>query len=483
MHAHRLPPDVADAISRSPFSALGLSEALVRAVLDEKYETPSPVQFAVIPPALQGHDVLACAQTGTGKTAGFVLPMLAHLSEKPGNKIRGLVLTPTRELAAQIDERIEAYGKYVRVRHAVIYGGVSQHKNEVALRRMPDLLVATPGRLLDLIHQRIVDLSGITHFVLDEADRMLDMGFIHDVKKVVARLPVARQTLFFSATMAPAVETLARGMLRTPVTRVDIKPEITTAEGVEQAVIFVEKTEKRYALESLLKDEKVTRALVFTRTKHGADRLVKQLDAGGFPAVAIHGNKAQNARERALLGFRTGQTRILVATDLAARGIDVDDISLVVNFDLPNVPESYVHRIGRTGRAGAIGRAVSFCDREERPLLADIEKLIKKRLPVIGDAPRPAQPHAQPHAPRAQAPHAHQGHRGHAPNASRSHAPRAHQGGSQHRAPQNGASQNGAPQNGAPQGGNTAGAETAATPRPAEDARRRPRHFGPRGRR
>ncbi len=475
MHAHRLPPDVAEAISRSPFSALGLSEALVRAVLDEKYETPSPVQFAVIPPALQGHDVLACAQTGTGKTAGFVLPMLAHLSEKPGNKIRGLVLTPTRELAAQIDERIEAYGKYVRVRHAVIYGGVSQNKNEVALRRMPDLLVATPGRLLDLIHQRIVDLSGITHFVLDEADRMLDMGFIHDVKKVVARLPVTRQTLFFSATMAPAVETLARGMLRTPVTRVDIKPEVTTAEGVEQAVIFVEKTEKRYALESLLKDEKVTRALVFTRTKHGADRLVKQLDAGGFPAVAIHGNKAQNARERALLGFRTGQTRILVATDLAARGIDVDDISLVVNFDLPNVPESYVHRIGRTGRAGAIGRAVSFCDREERPLLADIEKLIKKRLPVIGDAPRPAQPHAQQHAPRPQTQHAP---RGHAPNGSRAHAPRTH-----HSAPQNGAPQNGAPQNGAPQGSNTASAETAGAPRPAGEGRRRPRHFGPRGRR
>ncbi len=377
--------EIAQAIADSPFTALGLEANLVRAVLEEGYTIPSPVQTEVIPSALKGRDVLAGAQTGTGKTAAFVLPMLAHLSKGDAGQKRGgvraLVLTPTRELAAQIAERVSVYGRYVGVKHAVIYGGVSQHRQEVALRTSPELLVATPGRLLDLIDQRFVDLRGITHFVLDEADRMLDMGFVRDVRRVVAMLPKERQTLFFSATIAPAIETLARTMLIDPA-RVSITPKVTTAEGVEQSVMFVSKPEKRAALEYVLRDPTVERALVFTRTKHGANRLSEQLERSGIGSAAIHGNKSQGARERALEAFRRGTTRVLVATDVAARGIDIDGVSLVVNYDLPNVAESYVHRIGRTGRAGATGRAISFCDGEERGLLTDIERLIRKRLPV-----------------------------------------------------------------------------------------------------
>jgi ATP-dependent RNA helicase RhlE len=387
-------PEIEQAIAASPFTALGLAAPLVRSVLEEEYAQPSPVQVEVIPRALEGRDVLAGAQTGTGKTAAFVLPILQRLSETPATSqcIRALILTPTRELAAQIADRVAAYGRHLRIRHTVVYGGVSQHRQEIALRGNPDVVVATPGRLLDLMQQRLVRLDGVTHFVLDEADRMLDMGFVHDVRRIVATLPAARQTLFFSATIAGPIETLARTMLANPA-RVSIEPTVTTAERVDQSVVFVDKADKRAMLERLLREPgesgDVGRTLVFTRTKHGANRLSEQLDRAGIGSAAIHGNKTQGARERALEAFRRGTTRVLVATDVAARGIDVEGISLVVNFDLPNVAESYVHRIGRTGRAGASGRAISFCDREERSLLVDIERLIRRRLPVTGGDPRP----------------------------------------------------------------------------------------------
>jgi len=373
--------EIAQAVAASPFTALGVSIPLVRAVLDEQYSQPSPVQTEVLPHAIQGRDVLAAAQTGTGKTAAFVLPILQHLSEAQLPHVRGLILTPTRELASQIAERAETYGRYLDVRHAVIYGGVNQRRQEIALQANPDLLVATPGRLLDLLHQKLVHLDHVTHFVLDEADRMLDMGFVHDVKRIVALLPKKRQTLFFSATILPAVETLSRTLLTDPV-RVSITPTVTTAETVEQSVIFVAQAQKRTLLENVLRDASIARALVFTRTKHGANRLSEQLDRAGIGSAAIHGNKTQGARERALEGFRRGATRVLVATDVAARGIDIDGVSLVVNYDMPNVAESYVHRIGRTGRAGASGRAISFCDSTERSLLVDIERFIRRRLAV-----------------------------------------------------------------------------------------------------
>jgi ATP-dependent RNA helicase RhlE len=379
----RLAPATADelaVVAASPFSALGLSVDLVRALLAEGYTQPTPIQEAVVRPALEGRDLLACAQTGTGKTAAFVLPLLQkHAALPKTGKVRVLVLTPTRELAAQIGERIEAYGRNLGLRHVVIYGGVSQLRQEVALAEQPDILVATPGRLLDLVAQGKLTLSGVNDYVLDEADRMLDMGFVHDVRRVNSLLPKERRTLFFSATFPGAIEDLARTMLRDPF-RVSIAPKVTTAEGVDQQVVFVHRDDKRVLLERLLGASDVSRAIVFTRTKHGANRLSEQLDKAGIGAMAIHGNKSQGARERALEGFRAGTTRVLVATDLAARGIDVDGVSHVINFDLPNVPESYVHRIGRTGRAGATGRAISFCDGEERPLLADIEKLIKRRI-------------------------------------------------------------------------------------------------------
>jgi ATP-dependent RNA helicase RhlE len=404
------------AVAASPFTALGLSTPLVRAVIEEEYIQPSPVQIEVIPRAIEGRDVLAGAQTGTGKTAAFVLPILEKLASGSASSpcIRALILTPTRELAAQIADRVGAYGRHLRLRHAVIYGGVSQYRQEVALRNGPDLVVATPGRLLDLMQQRLVRLDGVTHFVLDEADRMLDMGFVHDVRRIVATLPAARQTLFFSATISGPIETLARTMLVNPV-RVSIASAVTTAETVDQSVVFVDKADKRALLERVLMEARtegeIARTLVFTRTKHGANRLSEQLDRAGIGSAAIHGNKTQGARERALEGFRRGTTPVLVATDVAARGIDVEGISLVVNFDMPNVAESYVHRIGRTGRAGASGRAISFCDRDERSLLSDIERLIRRRLPVTGGDPRPAGPvesshHAplSPQRPRGQRP-------------------------------------------------------------------------------
>jgi ATP-dependent RNA helicase RhlE len=380
-------PELAAIVAASPFATLGLAVDLVRSVVEEGYAEPTPVQREVIPHALAGKDVLASAQTGTGKTAAFVLPILQHLSASGRRGIRGLILAPTRELAIQIAEQIAVYGRYLDVRRAVVYGGVSQKRQEIALSASPDLLVATPGRLLDLLGQGLVQLGGVTHFVLDEADRMLDMGFVHDVRRIVALLPAVRQTLFFSATLPSGVEVLARTLLAAPV-RVSIAPAVLAAPSVDQSVVFVSRADKRALLEDVLQDGSVERALVFTRTKHGANRLSEQLDRSGIVTAAIHGNKTQAARERALESFRRGATRVLVATDVAARGIDVDGISLVVNFDLPNVAESYVHRIGRAGRAGATGRAISFCDRDERPLLGDIERLLRQRLPVRGGLAR-----------------------------------------------------------------------------------------------
>ena len=403
-------PETARAVAESPFTALGLIPPIVRAVLEEGYSEPTPVQSEVVHRVLAGRDVLACAQTGTGKTAAFVLPILQHLSEDLGEtgapredrEIRVLVLTPTRELAAQIGESIRVYGRHLAVRHAVVYGGVSQHRQEIALAAEPQILVATPGRLLDFMHQRLVDLGGITHFVLDEADRMLDMGFVRDVRKIASALPAERQTLLFSATIPPSIEGLAESMLDLPA-RVSVAPAVTTAEGVEQSVIFVEKSGKRALLERILGDAEVVRAIVFTRTKHGANRLSRDLERAGFQCQAIHGNKSQGARETALAGFRAGTARVLVATDVAARGIDVDGISHVINYDLPNVAESYVHRIGRSGRAGAVGRAISLCGSEERPLLLDIERFIRRKLPVAGTA-APTEPGLAPPAPPAAPP-------------------------------------------------------------------------------
>jgi ATP-dependent RNA helicase RhlE len=372
-------------IDASPFRALGLSRSLVRALLGESYTTPTPIQTEVIPHALAGRDVLACAPTGTGKTAAFVLPVLEALaaSERQG-RIRALVVTPTRELAAQIAERVSVYGRHQGVRHAVVYGGVGQRGQEMALGRSPDVLIATPGRLLDLMQQGLVRLDGVSHLVLDEADRMLDMGFVQDVRRICAVIPKKRQTLLFSATIPADIQALAGGMMLDPV-RVTVTPEVTTAEKVAQSVVFVARHEKRAVLERMLQATGVERALVFTRTKHGANRLSEQLQRAGIMSAAIHGNKSQGARERALQDFRRGAICVLVATDVAARGIDVDGVSHVFNYELPNVAESYVHRIGRTGRAGATGSAVSLCDPlDERSLLRDIERLIRQRLPVVG---------------------------------------------------------------------------------------------------
>jgi ATP-dependent RNA helicase RhlE len=383
--------DNAPEIDASPFRALGLCRPIVRALIGEGYTTPTPVQAEVIPHALAGRDVLACAPTGTGKTAAFVLPVLEALAASECHRrIRALVVTPTRELAAQIAERVSVYGRHQGVRHAVVYGGVGQRGQELALRRSPDVLIATPGRLLDLMQQGLVRLDGVRHLVLDEADRMLDMGFVHDVRRICAVIPRKRQTLLFSATIPADIQALAGGMLLDPV-RVAVAPEVTTAEQVAQSVVLVARHEKRAVLERMLRSAEVERALVFTRTKHGANRLSEQLKRSGIESAAIHGNKSQNARERALEDFRRGVTRVLVATDVAARGIDVEGISHVFNFDLPNVAESYVHRIGRTGRAGAAGSAVSLCDPlDERSLLRDIERLIRQRLTVVGEdgAPR-----------------------------------------------------------------------------------------------
>jgi len=390
------------------FQNLNVIDPILRALAGEGYTQPTPIQAQAIPVLLSGRDLLGCAQTGTGKTAAFAIPMLQtlHNAGTDGNgprPIKALVLTPTRELAIQIGESFATYGKHTGVRHTVIFGGVSQHSQTVALRRGVDVLVATPGRLLDLMNQGFVSLRNLQMFVLDEADRMLDMGFIHDVKKVIAKLPAKRQSLFFSATMPPEIGKLAATILRDPV-RVEVTPVSSTAEKVTQAVYLVEKNDKKFLLVHLLNEENIPTALVFTRTKHGADRVAKDLNKSGIAAEAIHGNKSQNARQRALSSFKSKQIRVLVATDIAARGIDIDELSHVINFELPNEPETYVHRIGRTGRAGASGIALSFCDAEERDYLKGINKLIAKTLPVVADHPYPAAAgaSASPAAPRSQ---------------------------------------------------------------------------------
>ncbi|MES2730817.1 MAG: DEAD/DEAH box helicase [Bacteroidota bacterium] len=372
------------------FEDLNLIEPILQALKSEGYTQPTPIQAQAIPHVLQGKDLLGCAQTGTGKTAAFSIPILQQLTSRPrpanARGIRTLILTPTRELAIQIDESMGAYGRNTGLKHAVIFGGVSQHSQVETLRRGVDILTATPGRLLDLMGQGIIQLSSIEIFVLDEADRMLDMGFIHDVRKVIAKLPPRRQTLFFSATMPTEIQKLADTILTNPV-KVEVTPVSSTAEKIDQSVYLVEKLNKRHLLEHLLKDKAISRVLVFTRTKHGADRVVKELSRIGITAEAIHGNKSQNARQRALSNFKSGDLRVLIATDIAARGIDVDEITHVINYELPNEPETYVHRIGRTARAGASGIALSFCEEEERPYLKDIQKLIAQTIPVVSDHP------------------------------------------------------------------------------------------------
>ena len=368
------------------FSDLNLIPPILKAAAEAGYEEPSPIQQKAIPPVLAGRDLLGCAQTGTGKTAAFAMPILQRLAAAPapsgGRPIRALILTPTRELALQIDESFAAYGRHMRLAHCVIFGGVNQNPQVARLKKGVDILTATPGRLNDLIGQGYIDLKNVEIFVLDEADRMLDMGFVHDVKRVLACLPGQKQTLLFSATMPREIEELADGLLHGP-EKVMVAPPATTVERIEQSVYFVDKGNKRHLLAQLLQKPEVTSALVFTRTKHGADRVVRELARAGIGAMAIHGNKSQNARQDALGRFKDGRIRVLVATDIAARGIDVSGLSHVFNYDLPNIPETYVHRIGRTGRAGHAGVAVSFCDFEEKEYLADIEKLTHIRIPSV----------------------------------------------------------------------------------------------------
>ncbi|QDH13052.1 DEAD/DEAH box helicase [Formicincola oecophyllae] len=375
------------------FAELGLSAPLLQALHEEGYEKPTPIQAGAIPPLLEGRDLLGLAQTGTGKTAAFALPILDYLATHPGQpKPRGarvLVLAPTRELAAQIDASFAAYGRHMKFSHAVVFGGVGQGRQVEAMKRGVDVLVAAPGRLLDLAGQGFIDLSTPEIVVLDEADRMLDMGFIHDIRKIVARLPENRRTLLFSATMPDTIRELAHSLLKDPAT-VQVTPEASTVDRIDQKVLFVDAPEKKDALLRLIKDEAeggVERAVVFTLMKHEANKIAEFLEKHGIPAAAIHGNKSQGARERAMNGFRDGTVKVLVATDIAARGIDVDGVSHVFNYDLPNVPESYVHRIGRTARAGREGVAVSLCDAEQRAWLREIEKRIGKPVPVELDHP------------------------------------------------------------------------------------------------
>lgn len=375
------------------FENLNLGEPILKALKAEGYIQPTPIQEQSIPVILQSRDLLGCAQTGTGKTAAFALPILQKIYEQKIsgadlNGIQALIVTPTRELAIQIDESFKAYGKYTGIRHMAVFGGVSLHNQTQLLKKGLDVLVATPGRLLDLIGQGFISLKHIRLFVLDEADRMLDMGFIHDVKKIIAMLPPKRQTLMFSATMPAEIGVMANTILHNPV-KVEVTPVSSTVEIIKQEVYFVEKGNKLPLLIHLLNGPVKTNALIFTRTKHGADKVAKFLNRAQIKASAIHGNKTQTARQNALQDFKTEKIRILVATDIAARGIDVEALSHVINFDLPNVPETYVHRIGRTGRAGAGGTALSFCDGEEKAYLKDITKLIARPIPVIAEHPFP----------------------------------------------------------------------------------------------
>jgi ATP-dependent RNA helicase RhlE len=382
------------------FNNLQLIEPVLQALSKEGYTTPTPIQQQAIPAILQQRDLLGCAQTGTGKTAAFTIPVLQLMHErqaetKPG-QIKTLILTPTRELAIQIGESIQAYGRFLNLKHHVVFGGVPQYNQVQAIRKGVDIIVATPGRLLDLMQQRIVSLNDIQYFVLDEADRMLDMGFVQDVKRIIAKLPAKRQTLFFSATMPPEIKQLASMLLTNPV-KVEVTPVSSTVDIIQQSVYYVEKHHKQSLLIELLKDKSIETLLVFTQMKHAADKLAKILNKAGIRTEAIHGNKSQNARQLALANFKKRKTRVLVATDIAARGIDIDELTHVLNYELPNVPETYVHRIGRTGRAGASGIAISFCDWSEKTFLSDIQKLIQKTIPVVkGHAFDIASMHAAP---------------------------------------------------------------------------------------
>jgi ATP-dependent RNA helicase RhlE len=463
----------------SSFDDLGLAEPLLRAVRAENYTQPTPIQAQAIPYLLEGRDLLGIAQTGTGKTAAFALPMLQRLSANPVPRRRGavraLILTPTRELAVQILESFRAYGRHLGLRSAVIFGGVGQQPQVESLSRGLDILVATPGRLLDLMNQRHADLRELSIFVLDEADRMLDMGFIHDVKRIIATLPKERQTLFFSATMPGEVERLAGGILKEPV-RIEVTPPATTVERIDQRVYFVDAGNKNALLADLLKNPAIERALVFTRTKHGADRVTKHIERIGVDAQAIHGNKSQNARQRALNDFRDGNTRVLVATDIAARGIDVDGITHVINFEIPEVPETYVHRIGRTARAGRDGVALTFCDSSEKSLLRDVEKLTRKPLTVVqdhgfhGPAARPTQTEPRSHE---------RGHHAAKPQRQRSRQPSRDQNGRD----QNGRDQNGRDRDGrnrdardqAPRDQQAASQQRQQRPAPQQQQARQPR--------
>lgn len=382
------------------FNELNIMPAILKALTKENYTSPTPIQEQSIPAVLAGRDLLGCAQTGTGKTAAFSVPIIQLLSESSqnrsntGRRIRSLILTPTRELAIQIADNIKAYSQYTDIRCTAIVGGVSQKAQERALSQGADILIATPGRLIDLINQKRVDLQHVEILVLDEADRMLDMGFIHDVKRIIAKMPTKRQTLFFSATMPTEISKLIKTLLVNPV-KVEITPVSSTADRINQCIYLLESGNKQNQLNLLLQDQSIVSALVFTRTKRGADRVTRDLAKVNVSAQAIHGNKSQNDRQNALRNFKSGATRVLVATDIAARGIDIDELSHVINFNLPNIPETYVHRIGRTGRAGLSGTAISFCEVDELPFLKDIEKLIGKTIPEVKDHPYPMSRKAQ----------------------------------------------------------------------------------------
>lgn len=367
------------------FKELNIIEPVLRSLDEKGYTIPTPIQQQAILPALDNRDILGLAQTGTGKTAAFSLPIIQqlYLNKVHGKKreIRALILTPTRELAIQINESLSDYTHYTGIRHCVIYGGVKQNAQVDQLRTGVDILVATPGRLLDLMNQGIINLGSICHFVLDEADRMLDMGFIHDIKRLLPRLPKEKQTLFFSATMPSSIATLSRSILHNPV-KVEVAPVSSVVDTIEQFLYFVEKQEKKDLLINLLKKDKKKSALIFSRTKHGADKIARILSKAGIGSAAIHGNKSQNARQRALSDFKSHKIQTLIATDIAARGIDIDHLELVINYDLPDVAETYVHRIGRTGRAGNTGTALTFCAQEEQVMLRDIQKLTGKKLVV-----------------------------------------------------------------------------------------------------
>ncbi len=387
----KTPKPEGNAADAAGFAPLGLIESLLKAVAAEGYTDPTPIQLKAIPFILKGRDLIGCAQTGTGKTAAFALPIiqLLELTRPAQRKIRTLILAPTRELAIQIGESFQAYGAHAKIHHAVIFGGVGQNPQVTALRRHPEVVVATPGRLLDLMNQGHVTFEGLEILVLDEADRMLDMGFIHDVRKIIRELPKKRQNLLFSATMPAEIQELASKILDNPA-KVEVAPISSTAESITQTLYYVDKKAKTALLKHLLTEHPdMSKILVFTRTKHGANRVAESLSKAGIGAEAIHGNKSQSARQRALTNFKDGTVRVLVASDIASRGLDVEEISHVVNFDLPNIPETYVHRIGRTGRAQAIGSSISFCDRDERSFLRDIERLIRKPIPVVETHPYP----------------------------------------------------------------------------------------------